>query len=175
MKSITTMKLHFKAPWGRSLKGMSIFITLICIGVSISGFFAAQLRDHGLDFWIHAMTPILILLVSLPFVIRGYTITEEALLIHRLLWDTRLPLADIRSAEAQSEAMAKSLRTFGNGGLYSFTGWYRNKALGNYRAFVTDLKRTVVLHCKTRCIVISPDDPEDFVEAMKAHLPATPP
>ncbi len=169
------MKLHFKAPWGRPLKGMSIFITLICVSVSVSGFFSAPLRNHDLDSWIHTAIPILILLASAMFVIRGYTITEDALLIHRLLWNTRLPLADIQAAEAQSGAMAKSLRTFGNGGLYSFTGWYRNKALGNYRAFVTDLKRTVVLHCITRRIVISPDDPEDFVEAMKAHLPAMPP
>jgi hypothetical protein len=36
--------------------------------------------------------------------------------------------------------MNKSLRACGNGGGFSFTGWYWSKSLGSYRAFVT-LKR----------------------------------
>ncbi len=46
--------------------------------------------------------------------------------------------------------MRGSLRLFGNGGMFSITGLYRNRALGNYRAFVTDLKKTVVLRFMKR-------------------------
>ena len=62
----------------------------------------------------------------------------------------------------------RSIRTFGNGGLYSFTGWFRNTALGAYRAFVTDPHRTVVLHFPTRTVVVSPSAPEDFVHVIRA-------
>ena len=59
--------------------------------------------------------------------------------------------------------MRWSTRTFGNGGLFSFTGFFRNKALGAYRAFVTDPHQTVVLHFPTRTVVVSPSAPEQFV------------
>jgi hypothetical protein len=63
--------------------------------------------------------------------------------------------------------MTKSLRTCGNGGAFSFTGWYWSKSLGFYRAFVTDLNSTVVLRFGKRTVVLSPEDPEDFVSEMK--------
>jgi PH (Pleckstrin Homology) domain-containing protein len=69
----------------------------------------------------------------------------------------------LRSAQFEPDAMRQSIRTFGSGGLFSFTGCYRNKALGAYRAFVTDPHRTVVLHFPTRTVVVSPSAPEEFV------------
>src|SRR3954464_11996498 len=96
------------------------------------------------------------------FTIRGYTVTPDALLVHRLFWTTRLPLAGLQSAQFEPNAMRWSIRTFGNGGLFSFTGWYRNKALGAYRAFVTDPHQTVVLHFPNRTVVVSPSVPAEF-------------
>lgn len=37
-------------------------------------------------------------------------------------------------------------RTCGNGGLFSFTGFYWSKQIGRYKACVNDLSRTVVAH-----------------------------
>lgn len=59
--------------------------------------------------------------------------------------------------------MQCGLRLCGNGGLFSFSGWFRNRALGVYRAFVTDPHRTVVLRYPRRPIVLSPSSPEEFV------------
>ena len=50
----------------------------------------------------------------------------------------------------------------GNGGFFSFTGFYRNKTLGAYRAYVTDRHLTVVLRYAERTVVISPSSPEAF-------------
>ncbi|MGL4400092.1 MAG: PH domain-containing protein, partial [Luteolibacter sp.] len=76
---------------------------------------------------------------------------------------TRLERAGLNSAEVMPKAMSKSLRTCGNGGGFSFTGWYWSKPLGFYRAFVTDLNRTVVLRFDKGTVVVSPGAPEDFV------------
>ena len=108
-----------------------------------------------------------ILLCCLPFMIRSYAITDDAILIRRLFWTTRLDLAGLESAECLPRAMNKSLRTCGNGGGFSFTGWYWSKSLGFYRAYVTDLKRTVVLRFLRRTVVLSPGNPEDFVSELK--------
>jgi hypothetical protein len=77
-----------------------------------------------------------------------------------------LPLAGLKSAEVMPRAMSGSLRICGNGGAFSFTGWFRNKPLGYYRAFVTDLNRTVVLRFEKRTVVVSPAEPEEFVRKL---------
>jgi hypothetical protein len=66
--------------------------------------------------------------------------------------------------------MTGAIRTCGNGGLFSFTGWYWSRELRGHRAFVTDFNRTVVLRFKSRTIVVSPDDPEAFVKAASAVM-----
>jgi len=110
-----------------------------------------------------AWFPLVVLFSAVPFTIRGYTIAADVLLVHRLFWTTRLPLAGLQSAEFEPEAMRRSIRLFGNAGLFSFTGFFRNKLLGAYRAFVTDQHRTVVMRFLKRTVVVSPAAPEEFV------------
>ena len=64
--------------------------------------------------------------------------------------------------------MARSLRTWGNGGMFSFTGHFVNHPLGRYRAFVTDPARTVVLALPEGVVVVSPDRPDEFIAAVTA-------
>ncbi|MGD0258391.1 MAG: PH domain-containing protein [Verrucomicrobiota bacterium] len=51
------------------------------------------------------------------------------------------------------------------GGRFSLSssGFYYNKRLGSYRAYVTDPRHTVVLRYAKRRVVLSPAAPEDFV------------
>jgi hypothetical protein len=165
---------HFSAPWGRLLRWTSIAATLICIGVSTTDFFLLRSLLNPWLGLLSASIPLLILAATAPFVIRGYAVEEGLLRIRRLWWDTRIPLSGLRAAAPLPNIMRRSLRLCGNGGLYSFTGWYRNKALGNYRAYVTDLHRTVVLRFDNRTIVVSPDHPAQFAAALLHHSPPPP-
>ncbi|HEY2711601.1 MAG TPA: PH domain-containing protein [Chthoniobacterales bacterium] len=146
---------NYTAPWSRSLIYMSVFATLICVTVAVT------VAARG-DVWL-AVLPLAIVLGGLLLTIQSYTVTSEALLIRRLFWTTRLPLADLRSAQVDSRAMRWSVRTFGIGGLFSFSGWYYNRLLGSYRAFVTDPNRAVVLRLGRRNVVVSPCEPNAFV------------
>lgn len=155
----------YQATWGKLLQwssaGLVGLALVICGGMSLlfpegpgwAGFLACWALP-------------LVLLCCMPFMIRGYVITDDAILIRRLFWTTRLERAGLKSAESVPGAMSKSLRTCGNGGAFSFTGWYWSKSLGFYRAFVTDLNRTVVLRFGSRTVVISPDDPEGFASEL---------
>ena len=156
---------NYPAPWSRSLIYMSAFATLVCLGVPMT----VALHD---DPWL-AAAPLAIVFCGMLFIIRGYTVTPDELLVHRLLWTTRLPLADLHSAQVEPRAMRWSVRTFGNGGLFSFSGWYYNRLLGRYRAFVTDPNRTVVLRLGGRNVVVSPSEPEVFVDDLLATSHAT--
>jgi hypothetical protein len=151
--------LVYKAPWGKALRWTSIISVLLIAGVAAAILVTDKNRSSG---FVVLLLPALLLGTAL-FAIRTYTLEPTELLIRRLLWTTRVPLAGLQSAEFVPNAMNRSLRLCGNGGLFSFTGWYRNRSLGNYRAFVTELKNTVVLRFPGRTVVISPENPERFV------------
>jgi hypothetical protein len=151
----------YRAPWSITLIVISSAATAICIGVAIT-----LLKENQESMrWLAAL-PILTVVGAAFFNIRGYVIVPEAVLIRRLFWRTRLPLADLQAVRFIPNVMRGSIRTFGNGGLFSFCGFYRNKFLGRYRAWVTNFGGTVVLRFASRTIVVSPDTPEQFVREL---------
>jgi hypothetical protein len=153
-----TIMKNYTAPWSTSLILVSSLATALCFGIAIGAISSSREL-----FSLSALVPVAIIFGGLLFTVRGYTVAPAAILVHRLFWTTRLPLAGLQSAQFEPDAMRWSIRTFGNGGLFSFSGFYRNTALGTYRAFVTDPHRTVVLHFPTRTVVVSPSEPEEFV------------
>jgi len=148
--------LDYKAPWSISLKWVSWVTTMVLCTGAIS--FAVM------KLYFVAPLLLIVLISAAPFTIRGYTINGHSLVVHRLFWDTDLPLGGLQAAEFNPNAMKKSWRTAGNGGLYSFTGYFSNKTLGDYRALVTNPALSVVLRFPTETIVVSPDSPEAFVQ-----------
>jgi hypothetical protein len=151
----------YKAPWSISLIVISSLVSIVCIGAAI------HLAMSGRA-W-EALVPLAIIFTGLLFTIRGYTVTADAILIHRSFWSTRLPLSGLQSAAVAPDIMRSGIRLCGNGGLFSFAGWFRNKASGVYRSFVTDPHRTVVLRFPKRPVVISPSAPDEFVHDIRIH------
>ena len=72
-------------------------------------------------------------------------------------------LQDLQTAEIDPEAMNRSIRLFGNGGLFCFAGQFRNKKLGRYRAYATDPKLAVILRFTDKVVVVTPGSPDRFV------------
>lgn len=156
----------YQAPWGRSLNVISSLLVVLCIASVVGLPLLLANVPQGMAPLAPWLLPA-IMLCCLPFMIRGYAITEDAIFIRRLFWTTRLDRGGLESADVVPNAMRKSLRAFGNGGGFSITGWYWSKSLGFYHAFVTDLNRTVVLRFGKRTVVVSPHDPEDFANELK--------
>ena len=155
---------HYEAPWSTSLIVMSALTTVLLLGVSAGAWWEAHMGHYPVPLRWGMLLPLVLLFGCALFTIRGYSLSSDSILVHRLLWSTALPRTGLESAEVDLEAMRGSLRTFGNGGAFSFTGLYYNKRLGSYRAFVTDPHRTVVLRYANRRVVLSPATPEDFID-----------
>jgi hypothetical protein len=154
----------FAAPWSGVLRLVSIASTVLLLTV-------AGLTSRFLEGWNNfLLASVLGLLIGCAlFTIRGYHIERRTLLVKRLFWSTDIPLAHLESVTCDPEAMKGSIRLCGNGGLYSFSGLFRNKRLGNYRAFVTAPKNAVVLRFRDKNpIVVSPSDPAAFTAAINA-------
>lgn len=153
------MRQHFGAPWGNRLK-VTTALVLAILGVA---FFTIK----G---W--AVLVILAIVgVALVFAVRGYSVMDGQLLIHRLGWATRFDLEGLTRAEYSPGATIGSARTMGIGGLFGFVGHFHNAVLGSYRAYATHESNTVVLDFGGQKIVVTPDAPVEFVEAIEAMRP----
>lgn len=158
-------RAEFDAPWSTSLKwisgGVSTLLTAIAMGI------AARVSDPPNRLWIVAAL-ILVPVVSALFTVLEYQVADGRLRIRRLLWSDSIPLDALVSVDRDPSLTAGSWRLAGNGGLFSFSGWFRSKALGTYRAYVTDFDRAVVLRFHDRrAVVVSPADPAAFVAAVR--------
>ena len=154
---------HFRAPWSRKL--------MITTGIVLAllAFVASQLPWGGRPLVLG------IALLGLVFSVRGYSVMDGSVVVHRLGWATRFPLRDIRDVEFQPHAMMGSIRTFGIGGFFGSIGRFRNTILGPYRAYATDGERTVVLGMADGgTVVVTPDRPMDFAELVRNRAGLSP-
>ncbi len=158
--------MEFTARWGWQLK---LSTGIGCAALAVPA--AVQLsRGLPIGYLLLALW-----LAALPMIIRGYSVTPTHLIIHRLGWTSRWPLSEPLEVRIEPGAMARSWRTFGNGGLFAIHGRFRSGRLGVYRAFVTDPSRTVVLRNTHGTLVVSPDDQERFVTAIRSRGSAVSP
>ena len=159
------MEQHYKAHWCKLLIIMSVIASLILMLPS-----ALYWVDPEPSLLFAAPLCLLIGIGAALFTIRGYTVTRDELHIQRLFWKTRIPLKNLKSAQINPEAFRKCIRTCGNGGLFSFSGFYYSKSVGHFRALVTDLANPVVLRFEKRTLVISPSEPEAFLQNIRAFI-----
>ena len=156
----------FSAPWDRQ----TLLVTWLC-GVVLFGISAVLLAKtpenppwmYQVGTW---MPPVIFLLCAL-FAVRGYSLQGNHLIVLRPGWRTRIALDDLQSIKHLPGSTQGSIRIFGNGGLFGFTGLFRNDQLGRYRAFATDVSRAVVLRFPVKTIVVTPDNPQKFVDALQ--------
>jgi hypothetical protein len=152
----------YKAPWGTALKVISGFLVFLTVGLVVG----PLLLPDVIPAWDTAWVLLVIVTALLPFMVLGYEVTEDAILIRRPFWKTRLSRTGLMSATLEPRVMSRAIRTCGNGGGFSFTGWYWKSGMGAFSAYVTDLNRTVVLRFENRTAVVSPGEPEDFVKEL---------
>lgn len=157
---------YYRSPWAVSVKITTAASCVLLIGMAGWGLFGTPdfipVRDLPM-----VILPLCILFGGMLFVIRGYELTPDVLYVKRLLWRTPIDLAGLVAAEADPQALSKSFRTFGNGGLFSISGRFWSRKLGHYRAYAMDPANSVVLKLTDRVVVVTPHDPRHFVHNIK--------
>lgn len=150
------MPKEFGAPWSTKLKVMTAAVLALCL-------FVAYKEPAGGALFLAAL-----ILFAAFFAIRGYRVADGYLSVLQLVRSVRFDLAGLSSAEVRIRATAGSVRTMGIGGLFSFAGYFYSSSLGSYRAYATNELNTVVLVLNGKTIVVTPDDPVAFVDAVEA-------
>lgn len=148
---------HFGAPWSRALKWCTWAVVAVLV---LPGLFFPYVMFVALP----------ILLTCYFFSVSGYSLQDDELVVHRVGWATRFPLADVTEITVNPHATMGSIRIFGIGGLFGFIGRFRNSVVGDYRAYMTDQKLALVVGLGAHTIVITPDDPAEMKAAIEDEL-----
>jgi hypothetical protein len=109
---------------------------------------------------------------------RGYAIADGSIVVSRLIGNVRIPLDGIREVRAATaDDFRGCLRLFGNGGLFGYYGLYRTSKLGRSTWYVTNRSKAVVVITGAKTVLVSPDDIDGFITAIRASAPVlmTPP
>ena len=170
----------FGAPWGAKIWAMTALGcgVIVIAGVALATVLlaAGDIVPQAYHYFLYLMLAVVMFVPvgAAIFMVRGYIVEESKLVIRRLGWNSTIPLRDLRQVEYAPGAIAGFPRkVFGNDGMFSMVGWFRNKRLGTFRAYVTKPQNAVVLRFENRTVVVTPDRPEEFVDAVKqaAGLP----
>ena len=163
---------RFRARWGKLLISMTAIGCVTLIGIPVLTLFVMP-DDNDAPLYIKPLMIVffpLILFITALFSIRSFDVHQDEILVRRLFWSNRLPYQGLESVEADPDAMKGSIRTMGNGGLFSFSGRYRNRKLGSFRAYATEIRDSVILRYGSGTVVVTPENPEEFAGLVRQFL-----
>ena len=144
----------FGAPWGKMLIAMTAIGCIMLIGIPVLVLVMAE-GDEDAPSYLGPLMMFgmpLILLVTALFSVRSFEVHQDSIRVKRLFWYTVLPYQGLESVVVDPEAMKGSIRTMGNGGLFSFS---------------------VILRYGASTVVVSPEYPEEFASMVRQFSSAT--
>ena len=152
----------FKASKSFWIKAITIAI-FVAFAALIIGTLVGEF--NGNDIWMPGTVLILVFGLSYFFSIREYEIDDRSIIIHRPFDTIVIPKAAIKKAMAVNKKDLRfSIRTFGIGGVFSYTGQFWNGRFGSMTWYVTRMDSAVMLITSTnKKTVVSPDNREKFI------------
>ena len=160
---------RFQASLGRKVVIITGFVAVILIVVSASAIAYQPDMNRAAQFAL-AILPFAALGAGLLFRVWGYDLHDDHIRVRRIAFPVRLPIASLKSVEKAPDLMNRSVRTFGNGGLFGFYGAFWKPGFGKFRAYVTNPENTVALMSDEKMIALSPDQPQVFVRMLREKL-----
>lgn len=99
------------------------------------------------------------------------TIGNDKIILHRLFGAINIPIKDIIEIKAiPNSETAFSIRIFGSGGLFGYLGKFKNKKLGYYTMYATDINELILIRTDRKTYVFSCKDRNKFIESVKLTI-----
>ena len=156
--------MKYKTSLDNLSKGITVAVTIL-FAIIIVGQYSI-ISDAGKAIPIYTTTA-LMLIYFLTFAFRpiNYILTNDTLIVHRLLLNVKIDRTQIKSVELiDKEKIKTSLRTFGVGGLFGYFGNFVNMDLGKMTWYATRRDKVVLVQTiDNRKIILTPNEPEKFV------------
>lgn len=155
-----------------------IIIPLLVFALTIStAVFSYKATHNASTTYIAYLAPVLLLTLLVAFYILKplyITADADALTIHRIYGPASFPYTTIYSISMLSNKdMSGAVRTFGNGGLFGYTGKYYNSRFGKMTWYCTKRKNyLLIILTNNKKIVITPDNPAELLMELSKNAPA---
>ncbi len=150
---------HFQARLSWLLTTYTILLT--------AGICAAALYEYSLHHTVWSLLLLGLFLVTSLFSVRGYEVQPGRLFIRRPFRTTVVDLSDLTEASTEPDLVRSSWSLWSTRGYFGFIGYGYKGDIGTYRAYVTNSGKAVLLRFLSgKQIVVSPESPEEFIEAI---------
>jgi hypothetical protein len=163
MASSTSEKMVYKASWDKSVKIITIGVTILFLAILSTPLVKKDENMVG-QFFLGAMI-ILVYVGVYLFRPVNYKLTSDKLTVHRPFSDVNIDRSLIESVLLLEKGALKfTIRTFGVGGLFGNYGRFYNTHFGKMTWYATRMDRAVLV--KTidgKKIIVTPDDANGFV------------
>ena len=144
------------------ITGLVLLMTaaMLLAGVKVCGLWWGGGLLAAISFFCYLYAPI------------AYELTGDELTV-RLRWGRKVFPA-VTGCATLSARPPMGLRLWGNGGLFAATGIFWNKEYGIFRTYVTSARYQdyVLVETRTQKVLISPENPAEFVNAWASSAPA---
>lgn len=169
---LLTIYYEFKAPYDSLVRAVTITVVvgLMMLFALIS--YIAQIEGEGFIV-IPLLATVYSLITIVPYLFspRGFALTTSGILIKRIVKSILIPYSEISNVRRISWTW-KGTRLGASGGLFGFFGLFHIKSLGRVWMYVTDRNKMIYIEVKQgKKFLISPDDPQVFLEKLKSMLP----
>lgn len=116
--------------------------------------------------------PIAILLLvfglSYYYSIVKYKVLSDKIIVQRPFDSVSIPTSGLTGRRIEKKDIRQSIRTFGIGGVFAYTGTFWNSKFGSMTWYVTDMDKAVLLtDSRSNKTIVSPDDAEKFIAALQ--------
>ncbi len=154
--------MQFNASLDRTATAITIGVTILLVGVNV---FVSVLTVTQAEApaWI-VVFPLLVTVATVAgcYLYRplGYVVERDRLVIKRPIGDVVIQKQEIRNAFMVDKAgLGWVFRTFGNGGVFGWTGRFSSSKLGSMTWYATRRSHYLVIETSSRKILLTPDDP----------------
>ena len=163
---------HYSAPLGKPVKLITAvaycLLTLVTAAIVLS-LQAGMPRPAG---WAVLAVIGTMVLASFTLRVHGYALTDNCLVIRYGLWRRLVANSEMISVTGNaSEIFRGSTRLCASGGWWSFLGVFRKPGTGKFKAYVSDISKSVLIVTASDRVVISPADPERFIADLRQEAP----
>ncbi|MDE7111401.1 MAG: PH domain-containing protein [Muribaculaceae bacterium] len=149
------------------LSSRSLILTIIMLLLLIGLMVFLMMNGQVLAGEIIAATIVALSVAAMFYMPMKVEVTPRDLIIYCSARVKVIPLETIESARLFNAMSTPTMRLCGSGGLYGYWGWFRNRSVGTFFAYCSNLSDGILIRLNSgRQYLISPADAPAFLSAL---------
>lgn len=147
------------------LVGLSLGMLVVAVAVWISGRIVPGFLALGVS-----VVTFVAWRMSCELNLEWLKIADGVLTLRAVHQQIQLPIADLSIRLLDSSEIAHLERLASAGGIVAGSGGFDSHILGEFDLYATNLHNSVLIESPDARLVVTPDKPDEFIEALKDQL-----